>query len=163
MTTPVWITSELLSEITSEARASPRRRKNRNFHAMEDSVHRLVNALEPSTYIRPHRHLDPGKCETAIALAGSIGVLVFDDRGEILEKRVISPGGPIVGAEMPAGAWHTFVSLTPGSAFFEAKAGPYAPPGPDELAAWAPAEGAPDAADLVGRWSGLFPETSEKR
>ncbi|MCA1583051.1 MAG: WbuC family cupin fold metalloprotein [Acidobacteria bacterium] len=156
MNTPVWITRALLSEISEEARASPRLRMNRNFHAMEDPVHRLVNALEPSTYIRPHRHLDPGKCETAIALAGSIGVLVFDDRGDILEKRVISPGGPVVGAEMPSGAWHTFVSLMPGSAFFEAKAGPYAPPGPDELAPWAPAEGTAEAADVERQWTALF-------
>ncbi len=156
MKSPVWITSDLLSEITSEARESPRLRKNRNFHAMEDPVHRLINALEPSTYIRPHRHLEPSRCETAIALAGSIGVLVFDDGGKILEKRVMSPGGPVVGAEMPPGAWHTFVSLAPGSAFFEAKAGPYAPPGPDELAPWAPAEGTVEAVDFERRWSGLF-------
>lgn len=152
----IWITSDLLLEITAEARRSPRLRKNRNFHAMEDSVHRLVNALEPATYIRPHRHLDPAKCETAIALAGSIGVIVFDDAGQIVEKRVISPGGPVMGAEMPPGAWHTFVSLLPGSAFFEAKAGPYEPPSPEELASWAPAEGTPEAAEAERRWSALF-------
>ena len=83
----LWITRDLLAEVSAEARESPRLRKNRNFHAMEDPVHRLVNALEPATYIRPHRHLDPAKCETAIALAGSIGVLVFDDAGELVDKR----------------------------------------------------------------------------
>lgn len=152
----LWITRDLLAEVSAEARESPRLRKNRNFHAMEDPVHRLVNALEPATYIRPHRHLDPAKCETAIALAGSIGVLVFDDAGELVDKRVISPGGPVMGAEMPPGVWHTFVSIAPGSVFFEAKAGPYAPPGPDEVASWAPAEGTPEAAQLERRWSALF-------
>ena len=156
MRSPLWITRDLLAEVSAEARDSPRLRKNRNFHAMEDPVHRLVNALEPATYIRPHRHLDPARCETAIALAGSIGVLVFDDAGELVEKRVISPGGPVMGAEMPPGAWHTFVSIASGSVFFEAKAGPYAPPGPDEVASWAPAEGTPEAAQLERRWSALF-------
>ena len=61
-----------------------------------------------------------------------------------------------MGAEMPPGVWHTFVSIAPGSVFFEAKAGPYAPPGPDEVASWAPAEGTPEAAQLERRWSALF-------
>ncbi len=152
----MWITIDLLAEVSAEARESPRHRRNRNFHAMEDPVHRLVNALEPATYVRPHRHLDPAKCETAVALAGSIGVLVFDDAGGLVERRAISPGGPVLGAEMPPGAWHTFVSLAPGSVFFEAKAGPYAPPGPDEVASWAPAEGTPEAVEIERRWRTLF-------
>jgi cupin fold WbuC family metalloprotein len=153
---PLWITSELLAEVSREARDSPRRRKNRNFHEMSDPVHRLVNALEPGTYIRPHRHLDASKAETAIAVAGRIGVLFFDDRGAILDSRIIAPGGETCGVDVPAGAWHTFVALEPGSAFFETKAGPYAPPAGEELAPWSPEEMVPAAAawerDLAARF-----------
>lgn len=123
---------------------------------MEEPVHRLVNALEPGTYVRPHRHLDANKAETAIVLAGAIGVLLFDDAGGVLESRLLTPGGPDLGIQMPAGAWHTFVALETGSVFFEAKAGPYAPPTPEETAAWSPAEGTPEASALERRWRDLF-------
>ena len=123
---------------------------------MEEPVHRLLNALEPGTYVRPHRHLDPNKAETAIAVAGEIGVLLFDDSGNVLESRVLAPGGADLGVQMPAGAWHTFVALAPGSVFFETKAGPWAPPTPEETAAWSPAEGTPEAANLERRWRDLL-------
>ena len=143
--TPRWITRALLAEIAQEARRSPRLRKNRNFHEMDDPVHRLLNALEPGTYIRPHRHLEKEKAETAIAVAGRIGVVFFDEAGGTIECRVMAPASDLCGVEVPAGAWHTFVALEPGSVFFEAKAGPYRKPEGSELAAWAPAEGSPQA------------------
>jgi cupin fold WbuC family metalloprotein len=123
---------------------------------MEDPVHRLLNALEPGTYIRPHRHLKATKAETAIVVSGAVAVLIFDDAGAILEKRRLSPAGPDRGVEMPAGVWHTFVALEAGTVFFEAKAGPYEPLSPEELAPWGPAEGAPDAANLERSWRALF-------
>jgi cupin fold WbuC family metalloprotein len=156
MRSPVWITEELLAEVSREARASPRLRKNRNFHEMSDPVHRLVNAVEPGTYIRPHRHNKPGKAETALAISGAVGVLIFDEAGGLLERRRLSPGGADRGVEMPSGIWHTFVALSPGSVFFETKAGPYEPLSEEELAAWAPAEGAPEARELESAWRDLF-------
>jgi cupin fold WbuC family metalloprotein len=155
-TAPVWITAELLANVSREARESPRRRKNYNLHRMSDPVHRLVNALEPRTYIRPHRHLEPAKAETAIAVSGRIGVVFFDDSGSVTEFREIAPSSANRGVEVPAGAWHTFVALEEGSAFFETKAGPYAPPGPGELATWSPPEGTADAASFERRLVTLF-------
>jgi len=157
-----WITRSLLEALSGEARATPRLRKNRNFHAMDEPVHRLLNALEPGTYVRPHRHLDPDKAEAAIVVAGAIGVLLFDGEGAVLESRLLTPGGADVGVQMPAGVWHTFVAMEPGSVFFEAKAGPYAPPTPEETAAWSPAEGTPEAAELERRWHELFGEAARR-
>jgi cupin fold WbuC family metalloprotein len=154
--TPIWITRALLAELSEEARASSRRRKNRNLHAMEEPVHRLLNALEPGTYVRPHRHLEAAKAETAIVVAGALGVVLFDVEGAVVEKRRLAPGSPDIGVHLPAGAWHTFVALEPGSVFFETKAGPYAPPGPQETASWSPAEGTPEAGELERRWRELF-------
>jgi cupin fold WbuC family metalloprotein len=152
----VWITDALLAALSRQAAASPRGRQNRNFHAMEEPAHRLLNALEPGTYVRPHRHLDVNKAETAIALTGSTGVIVFDDAGTILEKQRLSSAGPVRGVDTPAGTWHTFVALEPGCVFFEAKAGPYAPPSGDEIAPWSPAEGTPEAVRLELLWRALF-------
>ena len=153
---PVWITDELLAEVSRQARESPRKRKNYNLHEMSDPVHRLVNALEPGTYIRPHRHLEPSKAETAVAVAGRIGVVFFDQEGASLDRRVISPGGAVRGVEVPVGDWHTFVALEPGSAFFETKAGPYRPPAPDELAPWSPAENTVEAAEFERNLAAMF-------
>src|SRR3954452_23947422 len=129
---------------------------------MSDPVHRLLNAVEPGTYIRPHRHLDAAKAETAVVVAGAVGVLVFDDAGGISEKRRLSPDGSNVGVEMPAGVWHTFVALEPGSVFFETKAGPYVPLKPEEMAPWAPAEGAHQAAELEASWRASFSPPSDR-
>ena len=160
--TPRWITLALLSEVAEEARGSPRKRRNRNFHEMADAVHRLLNALEPGTYIRPHRHLEREKSETAIAVAGQIGVIFFADDGKRQDWRVIAPSSDVCGVEVPPGAWHTFVALESGSVFFEVKAGPYRPPAGDELAPWAPPEGAPEAAAFELALRSLFEATGRR-
>lgn len=147
------ITQAMLSALTLEAKAHPRRRKNRNFHADNSApAHRLLNALEPDSYVRPHRHLDASKDETIVALKGRFGVVMFDAAGRIMEQAVISPEGACVGVNIAHGTFHSIVALDPGSVFFEAKAGPYVPIVAAELAEWAPSEG--DAA-AVGYLSGL--------
>lgn len=158
MTEPQWITGALLQELSAEAQATPRLRKNRNFHCQDDPAHRLLNALQPGTYIRPHRHFEPPKAETAVAVAGRMGVIIFDQAGNVLDRRVIAPEGPVIGLDIPAQCWHTFVALEPGSIFLECKAGPYAPPGPNEIAPWAPAEGDPTAPQFEADWRRHFEE-----
>lgn len=50
------ITEELLDTVTSRAKENSRLRMNYNFHASMDApIHRLLNALEPGTYLPPHR------------------------------------------------------------------------------------------------------------
>lgn len=119
-------------------------------------MHRLLNALEPGTYVRPHRHLHPPRSETIVVLAGRIGLILFDEAGEVRERRVLESGGETLGADLPPDAWHTFVALGTGAVFFETKAGPYAPPGGDDLASWAPPEGSPDSDELERRFRSLF-------
>jgi len=131
--------SDDLAALSREAASRPRLRFNRNIHQMSDSVHRLLNAVEPGTYIRPHRHLTPPKDETIVVLSGAVGILVFDDAGNVIEKAILAPHGRMV-ADLPAGIWHTLISLTSGTVFFETKKGPYVPPRLQDLAAWAPAE-----------------------
>lgn len=48
------ITEELLDTVTSQAKENSRLRMNYNFHASMDApIHRLLNALEPGTYLPP--------------------------------------------------------------------------------------------------------------
>lgn len=140
------IDQALLDEVCAEAAASPRRRKNRNFHPADDHPsHRLLNAMQPDSYIPPHRHLDPTKDETFVVLRGQLGLLVFDDIGQVVQTQKVGAGDTAIGVDIPHGTWHTAVALEPDTVFLEAKAGPYLPFAPSEKAAWAPAENTPEA------------------
>ena len=140
MTTLISIA--LLSATSAAAKASPRQRKNHNFHrADSDLCHRLLNALEPQTYIPPHCHLDTSKAESIIILRGRVGVLFFSAQGEITEKCCIQPQSDCLGVDISPGTLHSLVALEPNSVFFEAKAGPYVPLSAAERAPWAPQEG----------------------
>jgi len=152
------IDAALLDEVSAEARQSPRGRKNRNFHAADDfPAHRLLNAIEPGSYVVPHRHLDPHKDETLIALRGRLGLVIFDAVGSVLKTSVLATGSGTLGVDIPHGRWHTVLALEPGTVVFEAKAGPFQALTPAERAPWAPQEG-DAAAGSYGTWlRQLFP------
>lgn len=137
------ISSSRLDTLSEEARLNPRLRKNLNLHSTDQAVaHRLFNALEPESYIPPHRHLDPNKGETFLLVRGRLGVFEFANDGTVISSILLQPGEA---ADIPAGRWHTACALATGTIFFEAKAGPYLPFAPDELAAWAPLPDTPEA------------------
>ena len=137
-----FINQQKLNTISSLAKESTRRRKNYNFHSSDDDIcHRLLNAMEPDSYIQPHRHLDSNKDETVIVVRGKMGLVIFGDHGDIEEISFLEPNGDVLVANIPSGKYHTWVSLAPDSVFFEAKGGPYRPLAADEKATWAPEEG----------------------
>lgn len=151
------ISQSLLDEVSAEAQLSPRRRKNRNFHESDNAAaHRLLNALEPDSYVAPHRHLDPAKGETIVALRGRFGVVVFDADGCVKRTAVLAPGGTDIGINLPPDTYHTIFALEPGSVFFEAKAGPYVAITPEERAPWAPVEGSAEAPAYLAQLKALF-------
>ncbi len=151
------IDSTLLDATTSAALASPRRRRNHNFHAEEsEPCNRLLNAIEPGSYVAPHRHADPHKSESLIILRGRLGAVFFDEMGEVTETALLTPGGAQLGVNVPCGVFHTCLALESGTVFFEAKAGPYRPLAAEERASWAPAEGASGAAAYLASLEALF-------
>ncbi len=146
------IDDELLDGLTAEAEQNPRLRKNYNFHQNYDEpCQRLLNAVEPGSYLRPHRHLFPPKPECFILLRGQVAIVTFDDRGEVERVLRLAPGGGSIGADIPAGTWHSVVSLEAGSVFFETKPGPYVPLSDKDWAPWAPAEGSPEVEGYLAR------------
>ena len=150
------IDQKLLDQLSAQAAENPRLRKNFNIHTSDDfCCHRLFNAIEPHSYIRPHRHLDPVKDETFVIIRGKLGVIMFDEEGEVLEKAVID-AGDVSAVDIPHGHFHTAVSMEPGTIFFEAKAGPYLPLTDREKAHWAPEEGTPEAAAYLESLRKLF-------
>jgi cupin fold WbuC family metalloprotein len=151
------IDHDFLERVSSQANASPRRRRNHNFHASEsDTCNRLLNAIEPDSYIQPHCHHEAAKDETLIVVRGRLGVIIFDERGTVTTTVVLGPAGESVGVNIPHGMYHTLVALDPGSVFFEAKAGPYAPLTSQEKAPWAPVEGELRASAYLADLKRLF-------
>lgn len=134
----------------AEARAlsarSPRRRAIVRYHEHAEAVQRMLNALEPDSYVRPHRHQDPDKLEIFVALAGSALVLRFDDAGRVLDYVLIASEGPQRGVEIPARTWHSVIALAPGTVLYEIIEGAFSPATHKAYAPWAPAEGTPEAA-----------------
>jgi cupin fold WbuC family metalloprotein len=153
----ILIDKLLLDQSTEAALASPRRRKNHNFHTSEaEGANRLLNAVEPGSYIQPHRHLDSTKDETFVVVRGRFGLVLFDEAGDVGQTAILAAGTDSVGANIPHGTYHTLVSLQPGSIFFEAKAGPYVPISDAERSPWAPREGEPQATDYLRKLEQLF-------
>jgi cupin fold WbuC family metalloprotein len=147
----------LLDRVSLQARQSPRLRKNHNFHPSDEFCsHRLLNGMEPGSYIRPHRHLDPTKDESILVVRGSVGFIGFDDAGNVTITSMLAAGGEAIGVDIPHGSYHTLISLTSGSIFFEAKAGPYRPLNNEEVAAWAPAEGDKSVSAYLASLERLF-------
>lgn len=133
------IDKKLLDKTTQAAKASPRLRMNYNFHEdTNDSLNRLINAIEPDSYVRPHRHLNPDKEEIFFLLRGRAVFFIFDDEGNITDKLLLSPQEGVYGAELDPGIWHSLLVLEPGTVVYEVKRGPFAPLSPENLAPWSP-------------------------
>ena len=132
-----------LESLIAEAAASPRQRKNFNFHeGHADAIQRMFNAVEPDTFVRPHRH---PQWELFVLIAGSCALLTFAEDGTVVERLDLADGGTRA-VELSAGTWHSVVSCRTGTIIMEVKPGPYAPTGEADFGAWAPAEGTPEAA-----------------
>ncbi len=144
------IDSALLETLVSKANATPRKRAHFNLHPeLGDPVQRLCIAMEPETFVRPHRHSDPETWEVLVILRGSLAVNIFDERGKVLEHTVLKAGGPVIALEFSPNTWHAPVSLEPGTVVFELKQGPYKPIAERHLASWAPSEGMSEASRFL--------------
>lgn len=151
------IDTALFAQTAQAAQESPRLRKNHNFHSHNEATcHRLLNALQPGTYVQPHCHLDANKEETIIVVAGRVGMVIFDENGKVTQHFEISATGTQRGVNIPSGVFHSMVALEKDSVFFEAKAGPYAPNIEAEKAAWAPAEGDAGMSEFLAGMEKLF-------
>lgn len=159
------ITNKLFDSLISQARSSPRRRKNHNFHSGDaDNPHRFLNALVPGTYVRPHRHTTPPKAEAFVVLRGYALLFTFDDDGRVTNRYLIGddlllPDLPdwlrdyptYRGIDLEAGVWHSMIPITDEVIIYEVKPGPYTPASDKDFAPWAPAEGTPEAEQYMKR------------
>ncbi len=137
----IKIDQPLLNNVSQLAKESPRGRKNYNFHkTYEDTLQRLINAIEPYSYIQPHKHENPDKREVFTVLQGRLLVVEFDQEGTITDHCIIAPHEGTFGAEIPNRTFHSIFSLEPGTIVYEIKDGPYSPIDDKNFAPWAPKE-----------------------
>jgi cupin fold WbuC family metalloprotein len=144
------VNTETISDLLLRAAAAPRKRMNHSLHTeLIDPVGRFVNAGIAGTYIRPHRHRI-GKWELVSALRGRADLLLFTESGTVKSRLAIDSENIVV-AEIPGGAWHSFIFHKPSAVILEVKPGPYEPQDDKEFAEWAPPEGDSTVTSFV-RW-----------
>lgn len=121
------ITQTILDKLTEQAKASPRLRMNMDLrNGVDDTSQRMLNAIEPGSPIPIHRHRHSS--ETVVALRGKLVWEFYDELERICTETIeLSPNGPIVALNVPAGQWHTVKALESGSVILECKEGAYEP------------------------------------
>jgi cupin fold WbuC family metalloprotein len=153
------INQELIDTVAKEAQTNERLRKNYNFHQLSEKVQRFINIMQPGTYVRPHRHSRPEDIngfEFFLALQGRIGVLLFNEQGELTHQEQLSPQENNYGIEIAEGTFHTLVALAPNTVMFELKEGPYLDKNDKEFLPHFPEEGTVAAQEQVKAWEAQF-------
>jgi cupin fold WbuC family metalloprotein len=136
----------MLDGAKTASRESPRKRIILPLHKkVEDSLQRMLNILQPGSYIRPHRH-PARRAESLIVLSGTLLYLTFDDHGAVLERLMLKAGSAQFGVDTEGGIYHCFMALEPDTVLFEVKPGPYDADGDKQFAPWAPEEYSAEAA-----------------
>lgn len=144
------IDPSLCRQLSHRARQTPRLRQNLNLHTDHAAPsQRLLNALEPGTYVRPHRHTTPPRAETFIGLQGELALCLFGDGGDLDQVVVLGADSGVFGVDVAAGVWHSVLCLQSGTVFFETKDGPYRAIEDKDWPSWAPAEGSPEVQDYL--------------
>ncbi len=137
------LTSEVLETGIMGSRESTRKRIILPIHRSQDArVQRMLNFLQPGTYIRPHMHPLGHATESLVVLKGKIRFFRFTQKGEVISSNILQAGSAHSVADIEPRVWHTFTVLEPDSVLFECKQGPYDAETDKVYAGWAPEEGA---------------------
>ena len=120
------IDKNLLDTVSAAAKSSERLRMNHNFHeTLEAPCQRMLNALEPGTFVPIHRHIHTA--ETYILLRGKLKIFFYNEEKVIIDEEVLDQSHGCFGVHIPAGVWHSMEVLESGTIIFETKDGPYTP------------------------------------
>ncbi len=153
------IDKALIDSKAADARNNDRLREIHNLHyGDEDNLHRMLNTLQPGSYVTPHRHANPPKAEGMLLLRGSLAYVQFDDNGNASEENfvLLNADGGVYGVDIRAGVWHTIFALEPDTVIYEVKPGPYVASNDKGFAPWAPAEGDTGAAEYLMKLEDRF-------
>ena len=121
------ITKAILDDLTAKAKESPRLRMNMDLrNSPDDTSQRMMNAIEPGSPVPIHRHQKTS--ETVVCLRGRLVEEFYDELERTCTEAIeLSPNGPVVALNIPAGQWHTVRALESGTVILEMKNGAYEP------------------------------------
>ncbi len=121
------INQSLLNQLTEQAKTSPRLRMNYDLRNSEDDgSQRMLNAIEPGSPERIHRHQHTS--ETVVCIRGRVVEEFYDELERICtDSIVLTPNGPNVAVNIPAGQWHSIRAVESGSVVLAVKDGRYEP------------------------------------
>ncbi|WP_149865494.1 WbuC family cupin fold metalloprotein [Catenovulum maritimum] len=144
--------SDFFKPLIAQSQDSARRRSNTNLHqGPNDAVQRLFIAMEPDSYVRPHKHKEANKWEFFFVVKGSLLFITYTPEGIVTDKVILTAGGENQGLEIPPNVWHSTVALESETVFFEVKEGPYIATDDKGFAAWSPAEGDASVAGYINK------------
>ena len=77
--------NKMLDGLCQQAEYSLHRRQHLNIHSShQENCKRSFNAIQPNSYIPPHRHYIANKQELLVAIRGSFSLITFDDHGNFV-------------------------------------------------------------------------------
>jgi len=147
------LTNDLLEAGTAASRASLRGRIIQILQRDPNcQVQRLLNFMQPGSYVQPHCHPMPHAIETVTPLKGALHAWIFNDAGQIILSRTLRAGDPSSCLiDIESGVWHTFTAAEPDTVVLEIKCGPYDANTDKRFAPWAPSESEPTAPGYLRR------------
>jgi cupin fold WbuC family metalloprotein len=126
--------------LLNEAQQSRRKRKALILNENWEHATKMINAIHPDSYVKPHKHENVHQTEAFTLINGSAEVITFNDNGEVKDRIGLGENKIV---DIPVNLYHTVVAYEP-SVIFIVKGQPSG--GYDKeldkvLASWAPEEG----------------------
>lgn len=143
---------EVLEEGKRASMQSQRKRIILPIHRRQEArVQRMLNFLQPGTYIRPHKHPVEHAIESIYVHEGAIDFVIFDDAGATEHVEKLRAKSPRCLIDIEPGIWHTFLVRDEDTVLFETKKGPYDAQTDKAFAEWAPPEESDEVPDFMER------------
>jgi len=128
------------------SKASPRKRIILPIHRTGDSaVQRMLNFMQPESFVRPHCHPLPGAAETLMVLNGKLACYIFKENGGLEARYDLAPGTVGNLLDIEPGVYHTMLPIEENTIVLEIKRGPYDAATDKSFPLWSPPEDSPIA------------------
>lgn len=144
------LTPEIMEIGIRGSRESIRKRIILPIHRTQGAVvQRMLNFLQPGTYIRPHMHPLDHATESLVLIKGAIRFYRFTENGKVESISTLNGKTFRSVVDIESGVWHSFVVLEKDTVIFECKQGPYNVKTDKVFARWAPEEGSDDVEEWL--------------
>ena len=120
--------NQMLDGLCQQAERFSLRRQYLNIRpSYQENCQQLFNAIQPDSYIHPHRHSIENKQDLLIAIRGSFSLITFDDHGDFIRsdsfglELYADEICPNVGVEIAPNVCHTVLAKQENSILLESK------------------------------------------